>query len=169
MKNNYILLAFLFSSFFSISQTLTVNNSANIIDPDGNKWTVTEVRDILYSNPKALELYNIGREKKTWGNVLLYGGLAAVATNVILNATTGPPMYSGSPYYSAPKSKATFAPAIIGAAMIIIAIPVKIGHTKKVKTAIEMYNASLNNNSSTSETTMIFTASSNQVGFKVNF
>ena len=169
MKKPLLLLALFLMTAFSYSQNLTVNGSGNVYDPNGNKWTVKEVQDILYTNPKALELYDEGRSKKTWGNVLLYGGLAAVATNVILNATTGPPMYSGSPYYSPPKSKATFAPAIIGAAMIIIAIPVKIGHTKKVKTAIKMYNASLNNTSSTTETTMTFTASSNQVGFKLNF
>lgn len=169
MKNNYILLAFLLTSLFSFSQTLTVNGSGNVFDADGNKWTVKEVEDILYTNPKALELYTAGREKKTWGNVLLYGGLAAVATNVIINATTEPQIYSGSPYYSAPKSKATFAPAIIGAAMIVVGIPVKIGHSKKVKNAINMYNNSLNQTTAKVETQITFLASSNQVGFKLQF
>ncbi len=169
MKNTLLLIALFLASASSFSQALHVNGTGNVYDNENNKWTVKEVEDILYTHPKALELYKEGREKKTWGNVLLYGGLAAVATNVIINATTEPEIYSGSPYYSTPTTKSTFAPAIIGAAMIIVAIPVKIGHSKKVKTAINMYNNSLNQTAEKVETKVTFMASSNQVGFKLQF
>ena len=166
MKNQIVILAFLFTSLLSFSQTLTVNGSGNVFDANGNKWTLKEVEDILYTNPKALELYKEGREKKTWGNVLIYGGLAAVATNLIINATTEGATYEYGQFKTA---KQTFAPAIIGAAMIVVGIPVKIGHSKRVKTAINMYNTSLNNTVQKTETKVTFLASTNQVGFKLEF
>ena len=155
MKNNYILLALLLSSFFSFSQTLTVNSSANVIDPNGNKWTVTEVRDILYSNPKALERYNIGREKKTWGNVLLYGGLGVTATSLIYNSTQD--------------VNAQFGTTILGLAMVVVGIPVKIGHSKRVKKAIEMYNESLDGKTASTPIKVTLIASQNQLGLKYAF
>ena len=166
MKNTLLLIALFLVSASSFSQALHVNGSGNVYDNENNKWTVKEVEDILYTNPKALELYKEGREKKTWGNVLIYGGLAAVATNLIINATTEGATYEYGQFKTA---KQTFAPAIIGAAMIVVGIPVKIGHSKKVKNAINMYNNSLNQTTAKVETQVTFLASSNQVGFKLQF
>ena len=166
MKNPILILAFLLTSLISFSQALHLNGSGTVFDADRNKWTVKEVEDILYTNPKALELYTAGCEKKTWGNFLIYGGLAAVATNLIINATTDNSTFE---YGQFKASKQTFAPAIIGMAMIVVGIPVKIGHTKKVKNAINMYNNSLNQTTAKVETQVIFLASSNQVGFKLEF
>ena len=166
MKKLLILFALLLATAFSYSQKLTVNESGNVFDSQNNKWTVTEVRDILYTNPKALELYKEGREKKTWGNVLIFGGLTAVATNVVINATTDNVKYE---YGQIKRSEQTFVPAIIGAAMIVVGIPVKIGHTKRVKKAIEMHNNGLNQTTAKVATQLTFLASSNQVGFKLQF
>lgn len=166
MKNTLLLIALFLVSASSFSQALHVNGSGNVYDNENNKWTVKEVEDILYTNPKALELYKEGREKKTWGDILIIGGLTAVATNVIINATTESSTYK---YGQFKPAKQTFVPAIIGAAMIVVGIPVKIGHTKKVKNAINMYNNSLNQTTAKVETKVTFLASSNQVGFKLEF
>ena len=155
MKNTILLIAFLFIANCSFSQVLSSNESGNVFDPDGNKWTITEVRDILYTNPKALELYNTGREKKTWGNVLLYGGLGLTMSSLV--------------YYSTQDVNATFAPTIIGLGMIVVGIPVKIGHSKRVKKAIGMYNASLATKTTSLPLNITFTASQNQIGFKYQF
>ena len=155
MKNNYILLAFLLTSLFSFSQTLTVNGSGNVFDADGNKWTVKEVEDILYTNPKALALYTEGREKKTWGNVFLYGGLGLTTTSLL--------------YYSTQDVNAEYAPTIVGAIMLLVAIPVKIGHTKKVNKAIDLYNDSLDSKAATTAIKVTLTAGQNQIGFKYSF
>lgn len=155
MKNNYILLAFLLASLFSFSQSLTVNGSGNVFDADGNKWTVKEVEDILYTNPKALEIYKIGREKKTWGNVLLYGGLGVTVTSIVYSATQDVDAQIGT--------------AVLGLAMVVVGIPVKIGHTKKVKKAIGMYNESLDKSTTSTAIKVTFIASQNQIGFKYQF
>ncbi len=143
------------TSLFSFSQALTSNGSGNVFDADGNKWTVTEVRDILYTNPKALELYNAGREKKTWGNVLLYGGLGVTVSSLVYNSTQD--------------VDAQFGTTILGLAMVVVGIPVKIGHSKKVKKAIGMYNESLDNKTSSTPIKVNLTASQNQIGFKYEF
>ena len=155
MKNNYILLAFLLISILSYSQNLNTNDSGNVFDADGNKWTVTEVRDILYTNPQALELYNVGREKKTWGNVLLYGGLGLTMSSLA--------------YYSTQNVNATFGPTILGLGMIVVGIPVKIGHSKRVKKAIGMYNESLETKTTSLPVRVTLIASENQIGFKYQF
>lgn len=76
-----------------------------------------------------MALYNAGRSKKTWGNVLFYGGLGLVATNLIVAVNTdnitsasGTVSYnngSGSNpvagYASAQSKPANMTAAIIGA------------------------------------------------------
>jgi hypothetical protein len=47
------------------------------------KLTSDEVRQVLAKNNEALSEYNAGRNKKTWGNVLFYGGLGLVTVNLV--------------------------------------------------------------------------------------
>ncbi len=155
MKKSLILFALLLATAFSYSQKLTVNESGNVFDPQNNKWTVTEVRDILYTSPKALELYNTAREKKTWGNVFLYGGLGVTTASLL--------------YYSTQDVEAQPAIMVLGAVMVLVAIPVKIGHTKKVKKAIDIYNNSLDKTTTSTPIKVTLTASQDQIGFKYQF
>lgn len=155
MKNTLLLIALFVVSASSFSQALHVNGSAKVLDVDNNKWTIKEVEDILYTNPKALELYKEGREKKTWGNVFLYGGLGLTTASLL--------------YYSTQDVEAQPAIMVLGAVMVLVAIPVKIGHTKKVRKAIDIYNNSLDKTTTSIPMKVTVTASQNQFGFKYQF
>ncbi|RTY95219.1 hypothetical protein EKL32_07255 [Flavobacterium sp. GSN2] len=86
----------------------------------------TEVRELLAKQPGLLNYYNTGRTKKTVGSVMLYGGFALLATDFLIAASTE----SGYPT----------ALTYVSIASIIIAIPVKIGYSKKIKTVVKDYN-----------------------------
>lgn len=158
MSKTLLILALLFLSLSANAQSLHVKGNGKIYDMNGNKWTPKEVRDILASNSQALNNYNKGKFKKSMGNFLLYGGLAIAATDVALafKNETPPEQYA-------------FIPTIIGASMALAAIPVKIGHTKKVKNAIELHNKMPAPQVSASATTVKIIASHNQLGFLVAF
>lgn len=158
MSKTLLFLAALFLSICVHAQSLHVKNSGNVYDMNGNKWTPKEVRDILASNSQALNNYNKGKFKKSMGNFLLYGGLAIAATDVALafKNETPPEQYA-------------FIPTIIGASMALAAIPVKIGHTKKIKNAIELHNNAQNSQVQNYTTKLTIIASQNQVGLLFDF
>lgn len=170
MKQNLSILFFLLA-LAGYSQQLSYKSGGAVYNSENKKVAPTEVRNILANNTEALALYNSGRRKKTWGNVLFYGGLGLVATNLIigLNTDNSSTTYSGNGYYPSVQSERTnMTAAIIGGALIIASIPIKIGFTKKIKSALEKHNSSLvDNYKSVTKTTLI--ASSNQVGFRVEF
>jgi hypothetical protein len=58
--------------------------------------------------------------------------------------------------------------AIIGGALIIASIPIKIGYPKKIKLALEKYNSGLADTYKPAPKTTLV-ASSNQIGFRVEF
>ncbi|WP_233430783.1 hypothetical protein [Flavobacterium tructae] len=77
--------------------------------------------------------------------------------------------YPGNGYNPSIKSERTsFTAAIIGGAMIIASIPIKIGYPKKIKSAIAKYNDGLvENHKSVPKTTLV--ASTNQIGLRIEF
>ncbi|MFH6992976.1 hypothetical protein [Flavobacterium sp. FlaQc-48] len=129
-----------------------------------------------------MALYNAGRSKKTWGNVLFYGGLGLVATNLIvamntdnITSASGTVSYnngSGSNpvagYASAQSKPANMTAAIIGGAFILASIPVKIGYLKKVRSAAKKYNGSVADTDQPATTTTLI-AGSNQIGVRIEF
>ncbi len=155
----------------SYSQQLIYKNGGRVYNFENKKVTSNEVRQLLENNTEALALYNSGRSKKTWGNVLFYGGLGLVATNLIvgLNSDNITTTYPGNGYYPSVQSERTnMTAAIIGGAMIIASIPIKIGYPKKIRSAIEKYNGGLaSSDKPAPKTTLI--ASSNQVGLRIEF
>ena len=73
---NKLLLFFLLSlSFTSFSQEIFVYKSGGEILQNGVVVPPNKVREILSTNQQALEIYNAGRVKKTFGNILLTGGI----------------------------------------------------------------------------------------------
>ena len=158
MMKTVLLLATIFMSLSIHSQSLVVKNAGKVYDMNGNKWTPKEVRDILVSNSQALDSYNKGKFKKSMGNILLYGGLAIATTDVALAFKN-----------ESPVEQTSFIPTIIGCTMALVAIPVKIGHTKKVKNAIELHNKTHNSQVQTPTTKFTIIASQNQVGLFVEF
>lgn len=160
---------FLMLSLASFSQQLTYKSGGAVYGSDNKKLSPDEVRKLMANNSEALSLYNEGRNKKTWGNVLFYGGIGLVATNLILGMTTHNSAVSGSGSYTTVKSERTdMTAAIIGGALIVASIPIKIGYSNKIKSALTKYNNGVAENYlRNAKTTLI--SSRNQIGFRIEF
>lgn len=161
---------FLVMTMAGFSQQLTYRSGGTVYEGE-NKLSSDQVRSVLSSNREALSLYNAGRNKKTWGNVLFYGGTSLVVANLIVGLTKDDTTvtYPGNGYNPSIQSKPTsFTAAIIGGAMIIASIPIKIGYPKKIKSAIAKYNDGLAEQYKPGPKTTLV-ASANQIGLKIEF
>lgn len=163
----------LMATVATFSQQLTYKSGGTVYT-ENKKLSPNEVRKILSNNNEALALYNSGRNKKTWGNVLFYGGLGLVFTNLVVGMNTDNTTVSGynsNNPYSSPSiqsERTDMTVAIIGGALIVASIPIKIGFPKKIKSALNKYNNSLTDNyKPTQKITLL--ASSNQYGLRFEF
>lgn len=155
MKNSTKIILLLFMCHFCFAQNLVYKNRGNIEDDRGKNLSSNEVRSLLANNETLLEEYNIGRTKKTVGNVLFIGG-ASLAYGV-----TAVQLYNGTPVSTGIVA--------VGLVAVLVAIPVKIGFTKKIKNVVSEFN----NKKSVSDTnfniqSMDFIANSNGLGLKFN-
>ncbi|CAN1562461.1 hypothetical protein MCETHM1_02719 [Flavobacteriaceae bacterium] len=117
---------FLLNLSLVYSQTLSLKSGGNIIDSNNQKLTPTEVRTLLNNTPELLNQYDAGRTKKTVGNILMGAGIGFIIGDLAAGATqdiTYPTAFT-----------------FIGMAALVIAIPIKIGYSKKIKSAVDGYN-----------------------------
>jgi NADPH:quinone reductase-like Zn-dependent oxidoreductase len=164
MKNIFLLT--LFISFSGFSQQLTYKTGGSVYNSENQKIKPAAVRELMKDNPAALNLYNVGRQKKTWGNVLFYGGIGLAAINLATAVYTGGYTVNSSGEYTDEKS--SFGLAIAGGVMVVASIPIKIGYTKKVKKAIGEYNEGLvYQEKFTPDVTLLANASG--LGFRIQF
>jgi hypothetical protein len=129
------------------SQKLVYKSNGNIKDSENNKISPDQVRELLKDNEKLLADYNAGRTKKTTGNILLIGGLGFLTADLIHGATasgiTAVPTGGGNYAIQTEKTYPTVL-TYIGVVAVIIAIPVKIGFSKKIKNVVTEYNNQTN-------------------------
>jgi hypothetical protein len=128
MKRFLILSIFLISQLFQ-AQQLEYKGNGNVIDSQKNKISPNKMRELLANNEKLLENYNLGRTKKTVGNVMLIGGLGFLV-GVVAKGIFGP---INTEY----PSVLTY----IGLSSIVLSIPVKLGFSKRIKNVISDYNS----------------------------
>ena len=140
----------MFVSFQSYSQKLIYKSNGTINDSENNKISPNGVRALLANKEKLLADYNSGRRKKTIGNIMLYGGLGMVVFDLGIVAVDNafsdgfstivsagiPGSEGGTSGRRAKPSAATY----IGLAAIVVAIPVKIGFSKKIENVVTDYN-----------------------------
>ncbi|QZK90093.1 hypothetical protein K5V07_06145 [Flavobacterium sp. CHNK8] len=139
IKRIFVLIIF-FSTFQSYSQKIVYKSNGNILDSEREKITPNQVRELLKDNQQLLADYNIGRTKKTVGNILLISGPVLLFTGTMAYVISGfdqgmNPEFEGKPNKSIP--------IIImgtGLAALLITIPVKIGFSKKIKNVVTDYN-----------------------------
>ncbi|TDO95392.1 hypothetical protein [Flavobacterium sp. 245] len=180
MKRNLTVL-FLMLAFAGYSQgKLTYGSGGSVYNSENQKVNTNLVRALMDTNPEALKLYNSGRSKKTWGNVLFYGGIGLVATNLIVAmnsdnnyTSTSKTIYNnnGTPIVtvvSVSSERSNMALAVIGGAMLVASIPIKIGYPKKIKAALEKYNNGLAETYKPEPKTTLI-ASTNQIGLRIEF
>ena len=154
MKNAIKIILLLLVCQLSFAQKLVYKNRGNIEDVNGNNLSSNEVRYLLANNETLLEEYNIGRTKKTVGNVLHVGGATLAYVPTVIQLYNGKPVSIG--LFSA------------GIVSMLVAIPVKIGFTKKIKNVVSQFN----NQKSVSDTnfkiqSMDLITNSNGLGFKL--
>jgi hypothetical protein len=146
IKPLFFILLFL-CSLQSYSQKLVYKSNGNIKDSENNKISPDQVRELLKDNEKLLADYNAGRTKKTTGNILLIGGLGFLTADLIHGATasgiTAVPTGGGNYAIQTEKTYPTVL-TYIGVVAVIIAIPVKIGFSKKIKNVVTEYNNQTN-------------------------
>lgn len=164
MKKIIVMLLVLFSVGTS-AQQLSCKNAGTVYNSVNIKITPEEVRTLMATNTEALALYEAGRDKKTFGSMLLYGGLGLIATNVIIAATTDNTTTSGT---SVKSERADVTLGVIGGIMVVVAIPIKIGYTKKIKKSVELYNKSVTDNYKPAQKFTLL-ASNQQFGFRFEF
>lgn len=128
MKRFLILSIFLMSQLFQAQQLEYIGNG-NVIDSQKNKISPYKMRELLANNEKLLENYNLGRTKKTVGNVMLIGGLVFLVGDVAKG------IYG--PINTEYPSVLTY----IGLSSIVLSIPVKLGFSKRIKNVISDYNS----------------------------
>lgn len=133
-----------FSSFQSYSQKLVYKSNGTITDIENNKIAPNQVRELLKDNEQLLTEYNDGRSKKTLGNILLIGGLGFLTADLVQGVTasgiSATPIGGGQYALQDEKNNYPSLMTYIGIAAIIIAIPVKIGFSKKIKNVVTDYN-----------------------------
>ncbi len=129
--------------FFCISQShsqkLVYKSNGTILNSENQQISPDQVRELLKDNQKLLADYNAGRSKKTVGNVLLIGGLGLMAIDVVIGANTdGNTTVTGNSIQT--ESNYPSALTFVGLAALAVAIPVKIGFSKKIKNVVTEYN-----------------------------
>ncbi len=137
MFKKILFVVVLFFSIHSGAQKMTYKSNGNIRDAENNKISPDKVRALLAYNDKLLAEYNAGRTKKTVGNVLIIGGIGMLAADLLID------MYSPQDLdeYYVPEKRYPSALTYIGIASVVIAIPVKIGFSKKIKNVVAQHNA----------------------------
>lgn len=133
LKRIFFSLFFLMVTY-SNAQELIYKSNGNILNTENNKISPDKVRELLANNENLLKEYNSGRSKKTAGNILLIGGMGLLAGDLMIGLF--------SPYDVEEPNKRVYPSALtyIGLTSVLVAIPVKIGFSKKIKNVVSEYN-----------------------------
>jgi hypothetical protein len=140
MNKSIILLFFLFCSTASFSQKLMYQSNGNILNSENQKISPDQVRELLKDNEKLLADYNAGRSKKTVGNILLISGPVFLFVGTFTYLISGFDSGMNGEYVEESDKSIPKIIAFVGLAELLIAIPIKIGFSKKIKNVVTDYN-----------------------------
>ena len=139
IKPLFFLLLF-FCSLQSHSQKLVYKSNGNITDTENNRISPHQIRQLLKSNEKLLKDYNIGRTKKTIGNILLISGPVLLVTGTFAYVISGFDSGLHGEYVDESDRSIPKIIAFAGLVGLLITIPIKIGFSKKNKNVVIEYN-----------------------------
>jgi hypothetical protein len=126
MSKFYFVVLSFFIFQFGFSQKLIYTSNGNVSDGQNKRLSPSEVRSIIGTSETILIQYEFARLKKTVGNIMFYGGLSMMTTD-LLRALNSNVVYPGSLTY-------------IGAAVFVASIPIKLGYSSKIEKAISDFN-----------------------------
>lgn len=162
MKKITLLFLLVFPLLSFCQDALTYKGNGCILNSSGQKLTSDQVRNLFKDNKEALDLYNVGKTKQTIGNIMLYGGIATVSINHLAILQNAKNKGDVNPNRNIPY--------IIGGGLILTAIPIKIGFSKKIKRATTLINDDLKNpKTGFSIESTSFVSNSNGVGISFTF
>jgi hypothetical protein len=183
-KLHFIILLFALNAVAQETQMYHYQSRGRIYQ-NGVKLQPDTIRSRFANNPEIVKIYNTGRTKKTVGNVLLWGGLALGIGHYGYMANLRPkykytknnndyhyppviiyPEYSYEDVTNYPSNTLLY----VSGAMIVAAIPIKIGFEKKIKKSVELINEVAKNPKTTFniESTQII-ANRNGIGLAITF
>lgn len=122
----FLLIVLILIGFMSNAQKLNYKSNGNVRDSENHSIDPDKMRELLADNEKLLAKYNSGRNKKTMGNFLLVAGPILIITDLLTAATTEK-VYPTALTYA-------------GVVALVIAIPVKIGFSRKIRNVVTDYN-----------------------------
>lgn len=148
MKYFFFFTFFIFR-LYSYSQNLNYKSNGNVLNDKFEKISPAKVRELLVNNEQLLADYNAGRSKKTAGNILLYGGLGFITSDIIRKIFRHDKLsITVDETYFPPKidvqvdKKIKFPSALgyVGLTLVAVSLPIKIGFSKKIKNVVTQYN-----------------------------
>ncbi len=156
MKIKPILIAFfLFTVSLSFGQELTYKNG-KILNSNNIKLTNSAVKELLADTPELLNKYNQGRTKASVGGFLLGFGLGFIGVDLLTGLTQDKEYPTALTY--------------LGLASVLVSLPVTIGHSKKIKSAIKGYNESLEPKKTTFNVEKVnIITNQNGIGMQISF
>jgi hypothetical protein len=164
---NLIIVLLLFTSVSFSQETYTFKSGGRVFE-NNERLNSIEVNKKFSSNSEILKLYNNGRNRKTAGNLLLWGG---IGTGIIkFLSDTNQNVEQDNRGYIKVKQTSNVLYFVTGS-MVLIAIPIKIGFQKKIKKSVILMNDEMKlqkqNTGINFESNII--ANANGVGLKLTF
>lgn len=156
MIKRILFIVIAFTNIQMFGQKLLYTSNGKITDADAKAISQAQIQVLLKDNETLLRSYIAAKSKQSVGNIMLYGGLGIVATDVIVGAvsdTVYPTFFT-----------------FIGGITTLIAIPVKMGFQKKIKNVVSEYNTKNGftfNHKTDSKFEMIST--NNGIGMRLTF
>lgn len=166
MKN--LIFVFLFISTFSFSQETYTFKSGGRVFENNVRLNSIQVNERFDSDSEILKLYNNGRNRKTAGNVLLWGGFGTGIIKFLSDANQSIEQDNSGNVSAKKTSNVLY---VVSGVMVLVAIPIKIGFQKKIKKSILLMNEEVTSQKQNTgfnlETNII--ANANGVGLKLTF
>ncbi len=156
MKTTLLLL--IVTCNFCFSQQIYTSKNGSILE-NGKKINSEYLQSAFGQNQNIINLYNEGKTKQIIGNVLFYGGLSTIIIKHIsvinkANNSRGTVSINNTMYF-------------VGLGMVAASIPVKIGYTKKIKTATALMNEEISKQKKEESLNLII--NQNGIGIGINF
>lgn len=164
---NLIIVVLLFTSLSFSQETYTFKSGGRVFE-NNERLNSIEVNKKFSSNSEILKLYNNGRNRKTAGNLLLWGGIGTGIIKFLSDTNQKVEQDNRGNIKVKQTSNVLY---FVTGSMVLIAIPIKIGFQKKIKKSIILMNDEIKlqkqNTGINFESNII--ANANGVGLKLTF
>jgi hypothetical protein len=164
MKNLFLVLTLLATSVTFCQETYSMKYGGRIFNSNGERLNSTKVAENF--NQEALKLYNIGRTKKTVGNILFWGGLSTVFIKFLSAANKPIEVNQNGSVKTGQTSNVLF---FVGGAMVLTSIPIKIGFQNKIRKSVTIMNEYNSKTDKVSIESTNLMVNSNGIGISLTF